>query len=395
MSMICNLCEIGDSKINFSLGKQPLANKYPKNQNEINDEKLYDMNILFCDTCLSCNLPINVDRKIFFSDYYYLSSVNKELVDHFNKFAEELMDKKLVLDIGSNDGILLKPLKDLNINCIGVEPSENVGKIANDLGFKTLISFFNKKCSDKIISNYGKPDCIVASSVFTHLESPKNFIIDAKNTLSDDGVLIIEVEYLLNILEKMQFERFYFDRPFYYTLTSLKCIFSLEGMEIVDVKLITPHGGSLRVYVKKKSKNQVVSQNVFNMLKNEKKIISEIFIKKKFSNFKNEIHNLLRNLNLLKDKNIAVKGYGAPARLATITNFANIDKKLIEYIIDDSELKMNRFSPGKHIPIKPYNPKEELSHVILFAYEYFHSIKNKIEQKNVEFYNPIPFEKLS
>ena len=104
---------------------------------------------------------------------------------------------------------------------------------------------------------------------------------------------------------------------------------------------------------------------------------------------------MLRNLNLLKDKNIAVKGYGAPARLATITNFANIDKKLIEYIIDDSELKMNRFSPGKHIPIKPYNPKEELSHVILFAYEYFHSIKTKIEQKNVEFYNPIPFEKLS
>ena len=102
------------------------------------------MNVYFCSDCLSCNLPINVDRNIFFSDYYYLSSVNKELVDHFKELANTLKNKKFVLDIGSNDGVLLKPLKQLKINCVGVEPSKNVGEIANSLGLTTIISFFNK-----------------------------------------------------------------------------------------------------------------------------------------------------------------------------------------------------------------------------------------------------------
>ena len=219
--MKCHLCENKNLKSIFSLGRQPLANKYPENHNEINSEKLYEMNIMFCEECVSCNLPIDVDRTIFFSDYYYLSSVNKELVDHFNELANTLKNKKFVLDIGSNDGILLKPLKKLNINCVGVEPSENVGKIANSLGLTTIISFFNKQCSDNIVSKFGKPDCVVASSVFTHLENPNIFIKDLKKILSNDGVLIIEVEYLLNIINKMQFERFYFDRPNYYSITSI------------------------------------------------------------------------------------------------------------------------------------------------------------------------------
>ena len=148
--------------------------------------------------------------------------MNKELVDHFNELANTLKNKNFVLDIGSNDGVLLKPLKQLKINCVGVEPSKNVGQIANSLGLTTIISFFNQKCSSDILSKFGKPDCIVASSVFTHLENPNFFIKDVKNTLSNDGVLIIEVEYLFNIINQMQFERFYFDRPYYYTLTSLK-----------------------------------------------------------------------------------------------------------------------------------------------------------------------------
>ncbi len=393
--MKCQLCREGNLDFVFSLGKQPLANKYPKDQNEINSEQLFDMNVYFCSDCLSCNLPINVDRNIFFSDYYYLSSVNKELVDHFNQLASDLKDKKFVVDIGSNDGILLKPLKKLMVDCIGVEPSENVGGLANSLGLTTLISFFDKECSRQIISKFKKPDCIVASSVFTHLENPNIFIKDVKNTLSTDGVFIIEVEYLLNMLNKMEFERFYFDRPFYYTLTSLKSIFFQNDMEIVDVKLIKPHGGSLQVYVKNKNKDVKISKSVKFMLKEEEKFISENFIKGKFEDFKNEINSLKTNLYKLKNKNKSIKGYGAPARLATITNFADIDKNLIDYVIDDSELKMNRFSPGKHIPIKSYSSEDELRHVLLFAYEYYESIKKKIKHKNVEFYKPVPFKKLS
>ena len=151
----------------------------------------------------------------------------------------------------------------------------------------------------------------------------------------------------------MQFERFYFDRPFYYTLTSLKSMFLSYGMELTEVQLIKPQGGSIRVYIKKKSKNIEVNKNVEVMLKKERDLISENFIKIKFKNFKNEINNLLKNLKKFKEQNIIIKGYGAPARLATITNFANIDKNLIKYVIDDSELKANRYSPGNIYQLSP------------------------------------------
>ena len=123
------------------------------------------------------------------------------------------------------------------------------------------------------------------------------------------------------------------------------------------------------------------------MLTNEKEVITCNFLNRKFNDFKNEIYNLKHILKTFKKNKISVKGYGAPARLATITNFANIDSNLIDYIIDDSDLKMNKFSPGKHIPIKSYNSKEELTKVLLFAYEYFESIKNKISKNMWSFIN--------
>ena len=393
--MKCSLCKKNDLDFVFSLGKQPLANKYPKNKNEIKNENLFDMNINFCNFCVSCTLNIDIDRNIFFSDYYYLSSVNSELVEHFNELALELKNKKFVIDIGSNDGILLRPLKNNNVKSIGIEPSENVGAMANLKGFKTIISFFDNKCAKLILEKYERPDCIVASSVFTHLDNPNQFIIDARDILDDDGVLIIEVEYLLSILKNVEFERFYFDRPYYYTLSSLKEIFTNNEMDIVDVKFIKPHGGSLRIYVKKKNNNQKISKSVLELYEEEKKLITIDYIKNQFHIFSNEINALKTKLIDLKKNNSNVKGYGAPARLATITNFGKINKDLISHIIDDSELKINRFTPGMHIPILPYDKNSNLEEVILFAYEYYDSIKKKLNNSRINFYKPIPFKKMN
>lgn len=269
--MFCKICEKNQLEKAFSLGKQPLANKYPRNNFEINNEKLYQMDIYFCNDCLSCKIEVDIPRELFFQDYFYLSSVNKELVQHFEKLASELKNKKFVLDIGSNDGILLKPLKEYKVNYLGIDPSENVGEIANSKGLKTLVSFFNEESSKEIIKIGGKPDCIVASSVFTHLEDPLKFIEDVYNTLDDHGTFIIEVEYLKNILEQVQFERFYFDRPFYYSLHSLQKLFNKKNMKIIDVKNIAAHGGSIRVYIKKSKVDNKVSKKCFIFTKRRKK----------------------------------------------------------------------------------------------------------------------------
>ena len=395
--MLCSLCENKKLIEGFSLGKQPLANKYPQTPSEILQEPLYEMTVDFCTNCLSAQLHVNVPRTVFFQDYYYLSSVNQELREHFNDLSKELASKRYVLDIGSNDGILLNPLKTLDVKCLGIDPSENVGNIANEKGLKTLITFFDETCFKEILHFGGSPDCIVASSVFTHLENPNLFIKNLKKIMAPEGEIIIEVEYLKNIIDQIQFERFYFDRTYYYSFTSIFKLFEKNGMRVVDVKQITPHGGSLRVYIRNDGFKTKVNSRVNELLNLESKTLSLVAIRKSFEVFKTEIMKLKKGLKKAKLEGQVAIGYGAPARLATITNFGDIDSNFLDYVIDDSPLKASRFSPGKHIPIKSFNEASEkdIDIIVLFAYEYYSSIRKKFKDSHMNFFKPIPYKLIS
>jgi len=391
-------CKICDSKRIFEvidLGNQPLANKYPKNKNEIQEEKKFSLRVLFCKKCKSAQIKKIIDRNYLFEDYYYLSSVNKKLKKHFENLSKKITKYKFIVDIGSNDGVLLKPLKKLKLNSIGIDPSKNVGKIANDKGFKTFIGFFDKPVIKKIMKKYSKPDLIVASSVVTHLDNPKKFAKNIKYFLEKDGDLIIEIEYLQNFLKNLEFERFYFDRPFYYSAYSLNYMFKEVGMTLYDIEKIDVHGGSLRCYIKNRKKykktvrcNKVLKEEVRKLNSNSFKIFNEKIIK--------EAKILKDTLLNLKKRGKNIIGYGAPARVSTITNFANIGSDLVEYIIDDSPLKQNRHTPGKHIKILPQNNNinNKIENVIVFAYEYFEDIKKKFDKINVTFFKPIPFKQI-
>ena len=393
--MRCKICNNNKTQDVLNLNKQPLANKYPKNIFEIKKEYKFNLTVSFCEKCKSAQIKKIIDRKLMFTNYYYLSSVNKGLVDHFNKLANKLKNSNFVLDIGSNDGILLAPLKKLGIKAIGVDPSINVGKIANKKGLKTIIDFFNVKVIKKISKEYSKPDTIVASSVITHLEKPIEFAKNIKKILKDNGVLIIEIEYLLNFIKNLEYERFYFDRPFYYSLKSIEILFKSVGMSLIDVEKINIHGGSLRCYIKN-SKNFKQSPRCKKILNIEMKRLNKNLFKKFNLNILNESKKLNNKLLQFKKNKKFVIGYGAPARVATITNYLKINNKYINYIIDDSPLKQNKYSPGSHIKIVAMNKLNisKVDIVIVFAYEYFSDIKKKFKSKEIKFFKPIPFKKL-
>jgi len=348
--------------------------------------------VFFCTNCKNVQLGTIVSRERMFEDYYYLSSVNPGLVRHFEELAKKLKDAKFVVDIGSNDGILLKPLKELGVKAIGVDPSINVSKIANDAGLTTVVSFFDSAAVEKIIKDYGKPDVVIASSIFTHLENPHAFIDDVKNLMTNEGEFIIEVEYIGNILASIQFERFYLDRIFYYSLTSLKHLFESHGMSVVDVEHIEPHGGSIRVVAKKKGSKVSASESVQNFIQEEEKTLNLA----KLQEFKKEVQthtSALRNkLEEYKQSNLKIAGYGAPARVATICNYGKIDQSLIDFVVDDSPLKQNRFSPGTHIPIvaKSHLDLRKPDVLVVFAYEYFDDIKKKTADGGYRYLIPIP-----
>ena len=374
--MNCQLCGAQDFQF-LDLGQQPLANKYPTAA-QFEAEEFFPLSVFFCPRCKNVQLGTVVSRARMFEDYYYLSSVNAGLVRHFEDLAATLQGARFVVDVGSNDGILLKPLAALGVNAIGVEPS-NVSEIANKAGLTTICAFFDAQIARVIFEAYGLADVIVASSVFTHLEDPHAFIEAAKVLLSDDGRLIIEVEYIGNILKNTQFERFYLDRVFYYSLTSLKYLFEAHDMRVTDVEEIEPHGGSLRVTIQRDSFGAAPTDAVYRQLAKEAQTLTEAKIENFQAAVNAEVTALREILSAHKDSGVRVAGYGAPARVSTICNHGKIGPDLIEFIVDDSPLKQDRFTPGTHIPIVP---KEHLDPhrpdvLVVFAYEYFDDIKIK------------------
>jgi SAM-dependent methyltransferase len=376
--MKCLLCSNAQTSEFLDLGKQPLANKYPTKE-EFASELFYPMKLFFCPRCKNVQLGHLVSREKMFVDYYYLSSVNAGLVRHFEALAKTLAQARFVVDIGSNDGILLKPLKEHGVQAVGVDPSINVSKIANDQGLTTLTSFFNAETVARIKKDWGEPDVIVASSIFTHLEDPPQFIEDVKDLLTDDGKFIIEVEYIGTILKNIQFERFYFDRIFYYSLTSLRDLCAAHQMSVADVEEIEPHGGSLRVIIYKDGYRPAPSERISNFLKEEGQALTPATLGEFKQAADTQIAAFRAKLEEYKRNGLKVAGYGAPARVATICNYGDIGPSLIEFIVDDSPLKQNRYSPGTHIPIQPkaYLDEQGADVLVVFAYEYFEDIKKK------------------
>ena len=390
--MKCLLCHQNKAIEFLNLGKQPLANKYPDSLAKFKTEDFFPLTVFFCTNCKNVQLGTIVSRERMFEDYYYLSSVNPGLVRHFEKFAKKLKKAKFIVDIGSNDGILLKPLKEIGIKAVGIDPSINVGKIANDAGLTTIVAFFNQESADMVINQYGKPDVVVASSIFTHLEDPHQFIEAVKNLMTSDGDFIIEVEYIGNIIKDVQFERFYLDRVFYYSLSSLKNLFESHGMYIAGAEKIEPHGGSIRVTARNKGYGKIVTERTKRLLKEEGIKLNP----KKLKEFKKKVESYIKafreKLKGYKKLKLKVAGYGAPARVATITNFGKISSSLIEFIVDDSPLKQNRFSPGMHIPIvsKGHLESNKPDVLVVFAYEYFNDIKKKTKRGNYRYLIAIP-----
>jgi methylation protein EvaC len=377
------------------MGMQPLANKYPSCTNDFEHEIVREMEVFFCDQCNYANIPCDIDRSTFFEDYYYLSSVNKELVAHFEEVAALIKrhNPKLTIDIGSNDGILLKPLKEIGLKAIGVDPSENVSAIANAAGLETLVGFYDLSMVERILKDYGQPDFLCASSVFTHFERPRDFFEFSAQLLSKDGLILIEVEYLRQIIDTLGFERLYFDRPHYYSIKSLKTIAEKSGFSLIDVTNVDAHGGSIRATFCR-SGSRSASLSVEKKISEESTYLNRSAILEKFELFKSSCDALLQKIDYFNARGMKIAAYGCPARFSTITNIASIGPSLIPFVVDDSPLKQGRFSPKMHIPIVPPESIEHVDVFIVFAYEYINSIKKKLGLNNTEFYRPIPFSKI-
>ena len=377
----CRSCGNNNLKRVVSLGYQPLANNLLNKANEKCD--LYPLEVNYCPKCHNCQLSVSVDPKKMFSNYLYTSSTSEVFRNHFisaaKKYSKELKlnkKKSYIIDIGSNDGVALKPFLDLGFKKIlGIEPAKNLAKLANKNKIKTFNGFLDKKNTKKIKKN---ADLILASNVFAHSDKLKEMTECMLSLLSKTGTIVIEVQYLMNTLRDLTFDNIYHEHYNYWSLTSLVNFFNQFNATIFRSEKIDTHGGSLRIYVKKNKKVNIEA-NVKKMLKEE-----EDFGIKNYNTYKNfgervyKIRaNVIKNIKKLKEKNKTIIGYGAPAKATTALNFFGITKE-IDFIVEDNKLKHNKFIPGVKIPIKNKSLIKNKNNIVLvLAWNFYNDIKKK------------------
>ncbi len=396
----CRCCGSNKLKRVLSLGSQPLANNLVNN---INDEcKKYPLELNVCEECFNCQLSVSVDSDEMFSNYLYQSSTTKSFRDHFilaaKKYIEyfKLEKDSYIIDVGSNDGIGLKPFLDEGFNNIqGIEPAKNLADLANENGINTFHGYLNDKALNPIKNG---ADLLLASNVFAHADDLKSMAEAMKKLIKPDGKIIIEVQYLLKTIKDLTFDNIYHEHTNYWSLTSLNRFFKYLGLKIFDAEQIDTHGGSIRIYVSQE-KDIKIRDSVKIILKQEeefglKKLSTYLEFGKKIENLKKSV---IQNLKILKEKYPTIIGYGAPAKASTALNYFNI-KDEINFIVEDNELKHKKFVPGVNIPIfskEKIQNKDSL--VLVLAWNFFDEIKknnkniaNKfISIKSLEKYNEI------
>ena len=375
----CRSCGNTDLKRVVSLGYQPLANNLINKKEEKCD--LYPLEVNYCNKCHNCQLSVAVDPKKMFSSYLYTSSTSKVFRNHFvnaaKKYSKELKlnkKKSYIIDIGSNDGVALKPFLDLGFKKIlGVEPAKNLAKLANKNKIKTFNGFLEKKNIKKIKKN---ADLILASNVFAHSDKLREMAECMINLLSAKGTIIIEVQYLMNTLKDLTFDNIYHEHYNYWSLTSLVNFFNQLKLKIFRSEKVDTHGGSIRVYLKKDKKVKI-EKSVKKMLKEEKDFGIKDF--KTYQKFGEKVHeirrNVLANIKKLKNNNKTIIGYGAPAKATTALNFFGISEE-INFIVEDNKLKHNKFIPGVKIPIKNKTQiKNKNNTLLVLAWNFYKDIK--------------------
>jgi len=396
----CVLCSSQNIESAIDFGTTPLANSYPLKKSS--KEKYFNLSCVICNDCGHLQLKELINPKLMFDNYLYVSGTSKVLVDHFKSYTNKVIKKirlnkkSSILDIACNDGTFLNFFVKKNFaKVVGVDPAKNLRRYNKEKGIDINVGYFSSNYSKKLKKKYGKFDLITANNVFAHSPNLQDFTQGVKNLLSKEGVFVLEVSYLGTVLKKKTFDTIYHEHMSYHSLTPLLSFFKRFKLEIFDFELIKAQGGSIRVYISHKKSKKLSTNKINNQIKKEKS--QHLFEKKTYIKFYNKILNqkkkLRKILNNIKALNHNIIGYGAPAKLTTLSHVLDFNKNDFNIVIDDNKLKQNRYIPGKKMLIKNSNYLNQLkkSYIIILAWNFSESIIQKCKKINKKFKFILPF----
>lgn len=371
----------------MSFGRMPIANGFLKVE-DIPREYFFELAPAFCEPCGMFQLveQPSPDR-MFHGHYAFYSSTSRYMQAHFEKFAQSMIDGMLagradpfVVELGSNDGIMLQNFHARGMRHLGVEPSVNVAEVARGRGINTISAFFGDKLAGEMENEHGRADAILAANVMCHIPDLSGVAKGVRRLLKPDGVFVFEDPYLGDMIAKTSYDQIYDEHVFIFSATSVKNAFAQHGLELVDVAPQKTHGGSMR-YTLAPIESRPATSAVSECLAREQEQglgRPETYVRFK-QNCETSRARLMEMLNSLRREGRRVVGYGATSKSTTVTNYCGITPDHVEFISDTTPIKQGKLSPGAHIPVRPYEEfvRAFPDYALLFAWNHADEIREK------------------
>lgn len=359
MNTSCRACGTSDLSPILSLGKTPLANALLTKEQLGQPEPRWPLDLVRCEKCSLVQITETVPPEQLFSDYAYFSSFSDTMVTHARQIAERLVGERkldgnsLAVEVASNDGYLLQWYKAAGVPVLGIEPAANIAEVAiRDRGVNTLSEFFGCDVATRLAAEGVRADVIHANNVLAHVADLNGVVAGFAALLNEGGRVVVEVPYLGDFIDNVEFDTIYHEHLCYFSVTALCRLFARHGLDVVDVERLEIHGGSLRVFAAHQADDVVISPNVKDRLKEEE---SWVYSGTHYAEFALRVdalrENLLEQLNCIKNEGKRIVVYGASAKGSTLMNYFGIDSSLIDYVVDRSTVKQGRYTPGTHLKI--------------------------------------------
>lgn len=359
--MKCRNCSSQVELELIDLGSAPLSNAYLTEITMRRPEKWFPLRVTVCEVCWLVQAEVySRSAEIFSEDYAYFSSFSSDWLEHARRLCEDMslrlkLDKKsFVVEIGSNDGYLLRNFVAAGVRVLGIEPTASTASAARLLGIPTLERFFDPDVANQVVEQHGTADLIVAINVFAHVPYPLEVLRGVRKLLSSDGIFSVEFPHIMTLIESCEFDTIYHEHFSYFSFTTVEQMMRDSGLVVVEVEELPTHGGSLRVIaMRSDSKEAKVQSSVQILLERELEI--GVRTRSYYASFQSEaisIKNEFLNYLITEKRNgSVVVGYGAAAKGNTLLNFAGIKEDLLQLVVDKNPNKVGKFMPGSRIPI--------------------------------------------